>query len=195
MCFFEFFPIFPWPWKKTKKTDGKIEKKTVIFFQAFKTLTLILSKVLGTLRPTPWCIVFQALCSQTSANPWQWQSSLQKNSLRSKAACSRAARSRAACSRAASLQSRNVAKRAEPKSHAALSFRLESETIHFLFYFSLRQTSRDDCTLWFFQELKRMNSERFFGAARASRAPSRNLPSRPTRRAVRRPALRLYKFD
>jgi len=27
MCFFEFFPIFPWLWKKTKKTDGKIEKK------------------------------------------------------------------------------------------------------------------------------------------------------------------------
>ena len=37
MCFFEFFPIFPWLWKKTKKTDEKIEKKTV-FFQAFKTL-------------------------------------------------------------------------------------------------------------------------------------------------------------
>jgi len=26
MCFFELFPIFPWLWKKTKKTDGKIEK-------------------------------------------------------------------------------------------------------------------------------------------------------------------------
>jgi len=39
MCFFEFFPIFPWLWKKTKKTDGKIENKTV-FFQAFKTLVV-----------------------------------------------------------------------------------------------------------------------------------------------------------
>jgi len=31
MCSFEFFPIFPWLWKKTKKTDGKIEKKTRFF--------------------------------------------------------------------------------------------------------------------------------------------------------------------
>jgi len=36
MCFFEFFPIFPWLWKKTKKTDGKIEKKKTVFSKPSK---------------------------------------------------------------------------------------------------------------------------------------------------------------
>ena len=29
MCFFEFFPIFPWLWKKRKKPMEKLKKKTV----------------------------------------------------------------------------------------------------------------------------------------------------------------------
>jgi len=40
---FEFFPLFPWPWKKPKKKRWKNRKKTV-FFQAFKTLIVILAQ-------------------------------------------------------------------------------------------------------------------------------------------------------
>jgi len=36
MCFFEFFPIFPWLRKKTKKPDGKIERKTFFFSKPSK---------------------------------------------------------------------------------------------------------------------------------------------------------------
>jgi len=51
MCFFEFFPIFPWLWKKTKKNDGKIEK-TGFFpsLQNTKKIDDLFSSVLSQLK-------------------------------------------------------------------------------------------------------------------------------------------------